>query len=76
MSVEWIALAIFVAQLSFFAGVFWSSTRKEFARIRKNEDGLGEKGRQTELKLFYVALMLAPDEKRQEILNALVRKLT
>lgn len=70
------ALLIFILQVTFFAGVHWALTRSDLARMRKDLNGIGDKGRQTELKLFYVAWMLAPDEKKQEILNALVRRLT
>lgn len=70
------AIIVFVLQLTFFAGVTWAVTRAAIAQLRKDVNGLGDKGRQLELKLFYVAMMVTPDEKRQEILNALVRRLT
>jgi hypothetical protein len=71
-----LALAIFVLQVTFFAAVFWATTRTALRQIGKDQNGIADKGRQTELKLFYVAMMLCPEEKRQEVLNALVRKLT
>jgi hypothetical protein len=50
--------------------------RSELAKAKQDNNNIGDKVRQTELKLFYVAWMLAPEDKKQEILNALVRRLT
>lgn len=69
-------LELFVLQVTFFAGVFWAITRSSLAQLRQDLNNLGAKERQNELKLFYVAMMVCPEEKRQEILNALVRRLT
>lgn len=44
------------------------------ALIQRNN--IGDKCRQVELKLFYATVMMCPEEKRQEVLNALVRRLT
>ena len=52
------------------------SAASAFRILYSSVNGLGDKGRQTELKLFYVATMLSPEDKKQEILNALVRRLT
>lgn len=59
-----------------FIAVQWAVMKGEIARGKKDINNLGDKNRQVELKLFYVAMMTAPDEKKQEILNALVRRLT
>ena len=75
MKIETVLL-IFLLQVTFFAGVTWAVTRASIAQLRKDLNGIGDKGRQTELKLFYVAMMLSPEDKKQEILNALVRRLT
>lgn len=80
-------IAIFVLQATFFAGVFWASTHAALNKLRQDQkrdsdqarterNNIGDKVRQIELKLFYVAMMVCPDEKRQEVLNALVRRLT
>jgi hypothetical protein len=46
------------------------------AKAKQDNNNIGDKVRQLELKQFYVAMMVTPEEKRQEILNALVRRLT
>jgi hypothetical protein len=80
-------VGIFILQVTFFAGVFWAFTRAAIAQLRQEQkreadqarlerNNIGDKVRQTELKLFYVAMMISTEEKRQEILNALVRRLT
>lgn len=70
------AIGIFVLQIAFFCGVFWAVTRAELARARKDLNNLGDKNRQLELKLLYSIVMICPEEKRQEVLNALMRRLT
>ena len=44
--------------------------------MRRDINGIGEKVRQIELKLLYTAMFLSPEDKKQELLNALVRRLT
>jgi hypothetical protein len=56
--------------------VEFTTVRGELAKAKQDNNNLGDKVRQNELKLFYVAWMLSPEEKKQEILNALVRRLT
>lgn len=57
--------------------VEFTTVRGELAKARQDANNIGDKVRQQELKLFYTAMLLAPDDqKRQEILNALVRRLT
>jgi hypothetical protein len=58
------------------AATEFTTIRAELARAKQDTNNLGDKVRQTELKLFYVAWMLSPEDKKQEILNALVRRLT
>lgn len=53
-----------------------TTIRGEMAKAKQDLNNLGDKNRQQELKLFYVAMMVTPEPKRQEILNALVRRLT
>lgn len=53
-----------------------TTIRAELAKAKQDNNNIGDKVRQTELKLMYVAWMLSPEEKKQEILNALVRRLT
>ena len=56
---------------------------RDNAQARQDLKNIGDKVRQSELKLIYVAMMTCYDpepkrseEKRQEVLNALVRRLT
>lgn len=56
--------------------VEFTTLREQLAKAKQDNNNLGDKVRQTELKLFYVAWMLASEDKKQEILNALVRRLT
>ncbi len=56
--------------------VEFTTVRAELAKAKSDNNNLGDKVRQQELKLFYVAMMVTPEAKRQEILNALVRRLT
>lgn len=86
MKVEWVVI-VFGLQATFFAAVFWATTRMALAQLRKDHErdkaealqqrnNIGDKVQQVYLKLFYVAWMLSPEDKKQEILNALVRRLT
>ena len=69
-------LAIFLVQAIFFTGVWYAANRAATAQTRLDLKNIGDKVRQSELKLLYVAMMICPEEKRQEVLNALVRRLT
>ncbi len=69
-------ILINVLGLVFAAAAFYTSTKLLLGQLRKDINGVGDASRQTYLKLMYVAMMIAPEEKRQEILNALVRRLT
>lgn len=75
MRIETVVI-VFVLQLTFFAGVFWAITRSAIAQLRKDMTGIGEKVRQVESKLWYLAWTTCPEEKRQEVLNAMVRRLS
>jgi hypothetical protein len=46
---------------------------KQSALNQRNN--IGEKVRQVESKLWYLAWMTCPEDKRQEVLNAMVRRL-
>jgi hypothetical protein len=85
MRIETVVL-VFILQVTFFAGVFWAVTRASIVQLRKDQEeenadlrkdltGIGEKVRQTESKVWYIAWMLTPEEKREEVLNAMVRRL-
>jgi hypothetical protein len=58
--------------------VEFTTIRAELAKAKQDNNNLGDKVRQNELKLFYAAVMLSRDKPdvQQEILNALVRRLT
>lgn len=47
---------------------------KDVAEALAQRNNIGEKVRQTESKLWYLAWMTCPEEKRQEVLNAMVRR--
>lgn len=68
-------LGIGISKLWLMA-VEFTTIREQLAKAKQDNNNLGDKVRQTELKLFYVAWMVAPEDKKQEILNALVRRLT
>jgi hypothetical protein len=54
----------------------FTTMRASIAKAKQDNNNIGDKVRQLELKQFYVAMMVTPEAKRQEILNALVRRLT
>lgn len=56
--------------------VQFTTLREQLAKAKQDNNNLGDKVRQNELKLFYVAMMTCTDGTRQEVLNALVRRLT
>lgn len=54
----------------------FTTVRGDVAKAKHDNNAIGDKVRQMELKLFYVAMMTSDEENRQEILNALVRRLS
>jgi hypothetical protein len=54
----------------------FTTMKGELAKAKTDNNNLGDKVRQLELKMFYTAMMNTPEDKRQEVLNALVRRLS
>jgi hypothetical protein len=75
LSLSCTLLGVGISKLWLMA-VEFTTIREQLAKAKQDNNNLGDKVRQTELKLFYVAMMTTPEDKRQEILNALVRRLT
>lgn len=68
-------LGVAISKIWLMASEF-TTMRAELAKAKQDNNNVGDKVRQLELKQFYVAMMVTPEPKRQEILNVLVRRLT
>jgi len=75
MSIAFTALGVVISRIWIMA-VEFTTMRGQLDKAKTDNNNLGDKVRQQELKLFYVAMMVTPEAKRQEVLNALVRRLT
>ena len=76
-----------IINLAFLASRELTRTRSGMRKLREDHDrdvlqlkrditNIGEKLRQTESKLWYYVFATCPENQRQEVLNAMVRRLS
>lgn len=70
-----VALLGFVLTKTYLFAVELTKIRGELERSKNDRNGLGDKIRQTESKLFYYAFITCPEDKRVIVADALTRRM-